>query len=138
MPLFVNECFPMLCTLSGATDCLSVFVFALMGQNFVSVSRIHTFQSRHTYTLGLGDRYNILNTNLIWFFRCNLFFYFFGYCLNRCPMYQFKTWCIGNSELQMCSAKRNITLACFRLSYIYQHDYNIHCGSLVISELEIF
>ena len=100
MLLFVNECFPKRCTLSGATDCLFIHPsvcplrFALMGQKFVSVWQIHFKKSRHTYTLGLGDD-AILNANLICYFRYKLilFIYFFGHCLNRCSMNQYNTSC---------------------------------------------
>ena len=44
---------------------------------------------------------------------------------------------LGNLWATDVQCTRNITLACLRLSVIYQHQFNIQCGYLVFSELEI-
>ena len=85
--LCVDEGFPNLFTLSGATDCMSVFVFirpsvcplrfALMGQNFVSVWRIHF----KVITLIHWDEETdtIFRTQILsfFFFLCKLIFSYF-------------------------------------------------------------
>ena len=37
----------------------------------------------------------------------------------------------------ICAVHKDITISCFRLFFIYQHDSNIQSGSVVYSELEI-